>query len=179
LVSTYKQVPLNPVNSVLSVQSAVHSNDSDALNEQMQLTYEIANLQLLLEGSLTDRFVKNTGITKPRTTLGFPITITPQSKYKNAVAVVEVEVSNPPQGTRFSDEAPAVTALLPREKTYNVAAISDRMTSIGGGFVTQVINGGATFLRGRKSYYIVQDQDTVATMRPASVKGSTGFSWEF
>jgi hypothetical protein len=29
----------------------------DTLNEEMQLTYEVANLQLLLQGSLNDRFI--------------------------------------------------------------------------------------------------------------------------
>jgi len=38
----------------------------------MQLTYEIANLQLLLEGSLSDRFVRRQRIVKRRTTVGFP-----------------------------------------------------------------------------------------------------------
>ena len=167
--------------SSLALPSAGFSVSSlDALNEQMQLTYEIANLQLLLEGSLNDRYVKGQRFVKPRTTLGFPITITPQSAYKNAVAVVEVEVLNPPAEVLSEEEPPAVTALLPREKTYNVAALTDRMTSIGGGLVTQVINGGFSWFSGRKSYYIVQDQDTIAIMRPSSDKAkATAFSWEF
>ena len=164
--------------SALTLPSAYSVSALDALNEQMQLTYEIANLQLLLEGSLNDRYVKNQRLLKPRTTLGFPITITPQRAYRDAVAVVEVEVWNPKE--TLAEEPPAVTALLPREKTYNVAAVTDRMTSIGGGLVTHVISGGFSLFRGRKSFYVVQDQDTVAIMRRASDDTkATAFSWEF
>lgn len=152
----------------------------DALNEQMQLTYEIANLQLLLEGSLNDRYVKGTRLIKPRTTLGFPVTISSLRPYKDAVAVVEVQVTNPEVNFN-TDDKPAVTALLPRERTYNVAALTDKMTSIGGGLVTQVINGGFSLVRGRKSYYIVQDQDTLASMQApdSSTSNATAFSWQF
>jgi hypothetical protein len=152
----------------------------DALNEQMQLTYEIANLQLLLEGSLNDRYVKGTRLIKPRTTLGFPVTISSLRPYKDAVAVVEVQVTNP-ESNFNPDDKPAVTALLPRERTYNVAALTDKMTSIGGGLVTQVINGGFSLMRGRKSYYIVQDQDTLASMQSpdSSASNATAFSWQF
>jgi hypothetical protein len=159
----------------------------DALNEMMQLTYEIANLQLLLEGSLSDRYVRNTQVVKPKTTLGFPITISP--RYKDAVAFVEIEVINPESGN-LNSEPPAVTALLPREKTYNVASITDKTKSIGGGLVTQFVGGGFSFLGSRKSYFLVQDQDTVALMLPPSLSdedkaksphkpNATAFSWQF
>jgi hypothetical protein len=46
------------------------------------------------------------------------------------VAVVEVKIETARR--RLSPEPPAITALLPRDKTYNVAAITDTMTSIGG-----------------------------------------------
>lgn len=82
----------------VSTPTSFGVSSSDILNEQMQLTYEIANLRLLLEGSLNDRLVllpdgTRTAIVKPRATLGFPITLEP-GKYKDAVAVVEVEVES-------------------------------------------------------------------------------------
>ena len=173
-------VPTPPANGGVTLPTSYSVSALDALSEQMQLTYEIANLQLLLEGSLNDRYVKNMRYVKPRTTLGFPITISSLAPYKNAIAVVEVEVTNADRNLEPKDR-PAVTALLPREKTYNVAALTDHMTSIGGGLVTQVINGGFSFLRGRKSYYIVQDQDTLANLiapDPTAVN-ATAFSWQF
>ena len=44
----------------------------NTLSEQMQLTYEIANLELLLEGPLSDRFVGNSRDLKQHATIGFP-----------------------------------------------------------------------------------------------------------
>lgn len=174
--------PALPANSAALPSSGFNVSALDALNEMMQLTAEIANLQLLLEGSLSDRYVRGHRLFKPRTTIGFPITVTPQREYKDAVAVVEVEALNPKKSegnTIDSGEPPAVTAILPREKTYNVAAITDNMTSIGGGLVSQVISGGFSLLRGRKTYYIVQDQDTLATMHESPDPKTTLFSWEF
>ena len=152
---------------------------SDILNEQMQLTYEIANLRLLLEGSLSDQYLRSEEVemSKPRTTLGFPITISPDVRHKNAVAIVEVEVEK--MQDLGSGEPPAITALLPRDKTYNVAAITDRSTSIGGGMITQIVGVSFSWLRGRKTYYLVQEQDTVALTLPPYGKERVSFMWQF
>src|SRR6202011_2523006 len=112
--------------------------------------------------------------------LGFSVNFSQGKRYKNALAVVEVEVQRPNELNRLSEEPPSITALLPREKTYNVAAIKDRMTSLGAGVVTSVVSGGASWTGGRKTFYIVQDQDTVALMQPATdPKKDTAFSWQF
>jgi hypothetical protein len=150
----------------------------------MQLTAEINGLRLLLAGSLSDYFVKHRPqqesdepeLTKLKTTLGFQVTVTPDRRYKDAVAIVEVEVQGLQQ---LSPELPAVTALIPREKTYNVAAITDKSTSIGGGVATQILGFSGSWVRGHKTYYLVQDQDTVAlTYRPTNNQ-KTGFRWQF
>jgi hypothetical protein len=169
-----------------SLPSSFSVSASDILNEQMQLTFEIANVRLLLEGSLTDRFDRETrSFVKPRVTLGFPITLMPDKRHKDAVAIVEVKIKrerHKSEEAKREDEPPAITALLPREKTYNVAAITDRSTSIGGGVVTQVLGVSGSWLRGRKTYYLVQDQDTLAlTFRPEhnELNEWTGFLWQF
>jgi hypothetical protein len=167
-----------------SLPTSFSVSASDILNEEMQLTYEIANLRLLLEGSLSDRFDKTRRIVNPRVTLGFPIALTPDRRYKDAVAVVEVEVTRErgEHGDEAEIEPPVITALLPREKTYNIAAIKDRNTSIGGGIATQLVGVSGSFFRTRKSYYIVQDQDTLAlTFDPDKneKKEKVGFSWQF
>lgn len=202
---------------------------SDILNEQTQLAAEINGLRLLLAGSLTDHYVRNNDIgnelTKFKTTLGFPVAVSPGRQYKDAVAIVEVEVDmrkiiegevrarvergllcrldeKPcPEGDKAcaaqaaskrdaciraeidrlmaERERPAVTSIIPREKTYNVAAITDKSTSIGGGVATQIIGFSGSWVRGHKTYYLVQDQDTVAlTYRPADGE-KTGFRWQF
>lgn len=161
-----------------SMPSSFSVSSSSILGEQMQLTYEIANLRLLLEGSLTDRWDKSKKNVKPRVTIGFPIALAADKRYKDAVAVVEIELQNQ-SNTNEQLGKPAIAALLPREKTYNVAAISDKSTSIGGGVATQLLGGSVSWLRGRKTYYLVQDQDTLASVfTPASAE-SLGFLWQF
>ncbi|MET0623265.1 MAG: hypothetical protein ABW250_09820 [Pyrinomonadaceae bacterium] len=157
---------------------------SDILNEQTQLAAEINGLRLLLAGSLSDHYIRNNDIgnelTKFKTTLGFPITVSPGRQYKDAVAIVEVEVKGEDKKSlSFPPELPAVTSIIPREKTYNVAAITDKSTSISGGVATQIIGFSGSWVRGHKTYYLVQDQDTVAlTFRPADGE-KIGFRWQF
>ncbi|HUA83751.1 MAG TPA: hypothetical protein VMB85_07820 [Bryobacteraceae bacterium] len=171
-------IPTMPTSLAFTPPASVAPSSLDVLNQQMQLSYEMANLQLLLEGALSDRFVASQRFVKPKVTLGFPITLTPKPPSRDAVAVVEVEVT---VSTALSGEAPAVTALLPQEKTYNVAAMTDRTTSIGGGAVIGAVGLGATLLKGRKTLYLVQDQDTIALPRPADPQEphTVSFVWEF
>jgi hypothetical protein len=188
VVTTFPQASPPAVSAPVpstSLPTSYSVSSSDVLNEQMQLTYEIANLRLLLDGPLSDRFDKSGTNVKPRVTLGFPIKLEPDKRYKDAVAVVEVEIQRDrgsENGKTIEDDPPAITALMPREKTYNVASVSDRSTSIGGGVVTQLLGVSASFLRGRKTYYLVQDQDTVAlTFEPENndKKERVGFMWQF
>lgn len=133
-----------------TLPSSFSVSASDILNEQMQLTYEIANLRLLLEGALNDRILKNAKtnntVTKARTTIGFPITISPDSRFKDAVAMVEVEVeTDPNQDLSANGQAPAVTALLPREKTYNVAATKTTVSPLALGLPPKWLASPALF----------------------------------
>jgi hypothetical protein len=176
-------LPTVPAGLAYTPPTGMQGSALDVLNEEMQLNDDIAGYQLLLEGSLSDRFVQNQNIIKPRTTIGFPISITPQSRYENAVAVVEVEVQNPDQA--LSQEPPTITVILPREKTYNVAALTDNSKSIGGGAVIHAVSLSASWFGAHKTYYVVQDQDTVALQRPVEQSADptqprkTRFAWEF
>ena len=165
-----------------SLPSSFSVSASDVLNEQMQLTYEIANLRLLMEGSLNDWYIPGGQMLtpKPRTTVGFPITISADKRYESAVAIVEAVVETARKADLSGgQDPPAVTALLPREKTYNVASITDSTVSIGAGMVTQLAGISGSFLWGRKTYYIVKDQDTVARTFDTGNPSQTGFLWEF
>jgi hypothetical protein len=160
--------------------SAFSVSSSDLLNEQMQLTFEIANLRLMLEGAVSDRLFVSPNVrrVKPRITIGVPVTIEPDRRFKNAVAIVEVEYLPPPTSLA-NDEKPAVTAVLPREKTYNVAAITDSTTSIGAGVVTQVVGVSGSWFRGHKTYYLTRDQDTLGlTFQPRN-PAAVGVRWQF
>jgi hypothetical protein len=167
-----------------TLPSSFSVSASDALNEQMQLTYEIANLRLLLEGAVSDHglITKTGAYVKPRSTLGFPIAIDARKDYKDAVAIVEVEVETPSELSLADKDAPvkpSITALLPREKTYNVAAITDSTMSIGGGVATSIVGVSGSWVTGHKTYYITQDQDTVALTYPPADSTRVGFMWQF
>src|SRR5258706_9872232 len=176
-------IPTVPPGLAYTPPGTMAGSALDVLNAEMQLTHETANLQVLLEGALSDPFVKNHSIIKPRTTIWVPISLQPQSRYKNAVAVVEVEVETAARNLSDKDQPdpPSITTLLPQEKTYNVAAIKDRMTSIGAGAVINAISVGGSWISGHKTLYVVQDQDTVAIERPADPNrpNTTSFAWEF
>jgi hypothetical protein len=168
---------------------------SDVLNEQLQITAEIANLRLLLEGSLSDQIMTapHETFAKPRVTLGFPVVITPAKRYRNAVAVVEVFAETSRDNDASANgEPPSITALLPREKTYNVASISDKSGSLGTGIATGMAGVSANFLFGRKQYFIVKDQDTlgvqfepsaaelgVLAANGADTQRLRAFAWQF
>jgi hypothetical protein len=183
-----------------SIPSSISSSASDVLNEQLQITSQIAGLRLLLEGSLSDQIMvvpNGETFTKPRVTLGFPVVITPEKRYKNAVAIVEVLVeTSPTNDASPKGEPPAITALLPQEKTYNVASISDKSVSIGAGIATATAGVAANFIWGHKQYFIVKDQDTLAQQfeptdselalisnqypqQPIDKKRLRAFAWQF
>jgi hypothetical protein len=151
--------------SSFSLPSSFGTSASNFLNEELQLSLQAINIQLLLNGSLNDQSVQGDfGHQRLRSTFGFPIYITvPQGyKYQNAVAEVQVSVCAP-----FDSSDPSLSILLPQEKTYNVASIVSKSASIGGSAtVAGVINLGGSFLHGHQAYYLVEDQDTLAVQRP-------------
>jgi hypothetical protein len=173
--------PTVPPGLAFTPPGTISPSSLDMLNEQMQLSSAITGLELLLEGAISDRFVINQRIVKPRVTLGFPISLRAPAAYKDAVAVVEVEVTTTRTlGPKDVPDPPAITALLPQEKTYNVAAMTDKMTSVGAGVVIGTVGVGASGTWGHKTFFLVQDQDTVALQRPASLNPeATSFLWEF
>jgi hypothetical protein len=187
VVTATTQAPFNPTPPTLaptsiSLPSAFSPSASNVLNEQIELTYQIAGLEVLLEGALSDHYVRlgsRDQLLRRRATLGIIVNITPSQRYKDAVAEVIVDVKT--AGNPQSNEPPSVTALLPRNKTYNVAAITDKSFSLGGAVATGVMSVGASWLRGHKTYYIVQDQDTVALQLPPATPNSstTRFGWQF
>jgi hypothetical protein len=152
------------------------------LNEEVQLTSEVSGLALLLEGALSDQTVQwphgadVITLPKRRVTIGIPVSIVPSDEDKDAVAEVIVTVT-PTVGGMFH-EAPAITAILPQDKTYNVATITGKSFNAGGGVVTGVMTAGVNFLWQKQTYYIVQAQDTVAFQLPAAAPETIRFGWQ-
>jgi hypothetical protein len=185
--STVTSTPTQPAAPTVSPGIAftppgsVSVSSLDMLNEQMQVTSAIESYELLLDSALSDRFIMNTRIVKPRVTLGFPISLRAPAAYKDAVAVVEVEVTTSyALSPATVPEPPAITRLIPEKTTYNVAAMTDKMTSIGAGVAIGAVGVGASYTGGHKTLFLVQDQDTVAMRLPSGANPNTAsFLWEF
>jgi hypothetical protein len=190
--------PNTPNNPALPTPAATYTLPStfqtsavDFLNEQMQLSMQMINLQLLLSGSFNDQFERDSNIARRRTTLGFPININvPEGfRYQGAVAEVEITVCAPDtvsSADLVSNGGLSLVTLLPQEKTYNVASLVSKTSSIAGGAVAGVVNVGGGLLRSRQTYYLVQDQDTIAAQRFAQYscdqkkeRRAVTFAWQF
>ena len=143
---------------------------ADVLNEMMQLEAQIMGLQLLMEGALSDRYYQvnisgkagPSSFAKKTVTLGFDISVSPPDRSKYKYAAAEVEVSVRSGNEMLSACAPSIKTLLPQEKTYNVATITDKGGEVGAGAILGVINAGGSFLWSKKRYFIVQAQDVLA-----------------
>jgi hypothetical protein len=138
---------------------------SDTFAEQIQLQGQIVNLQMLLDGAVSDR-ITSSGRARRSITLGFPISIEMPDqnnigRRNNSVAEVKVSLCRStllPTGQDLS-----IQNLLPKEHTYNVAGLVDKSFSGSiGGTLGGVLSIGGGFLRSRKDYFVVQQQETVA-----------------
>jgi hypothetical protein len=169
-----------PAMSTFTLPSSFGPSASNVLNEQVELNSEVESLSLLLEGALSDQFYQDGGVSYPkrRVTIGIPVTIIPSRKYKDEVAEIDLSVASVVSKSNCTSP-PAITAILPQSKTYNVASISSKSTSIGGGIVTGVLTAGVNFAWQKQTYYIVQDQDTVALQYPyVPGRNSITFGWQ-
>ena len=83
------------------------SSASDLLNDQMNLSYQIVNLQMLLDRALSDRIYPQDsgGGTRLQTVLGFNVSLDPPRTANDAVAVVEVTLKSDPGETYRSSRS--------------------------------------------------------------------------
>jgi hypothetical protein len=139
----------------------------DLLTEQTALFYQITNLRLLLDRSLTDRLTFTPTESGSKTSardqivIGFQMTI--DAAHKDAVAESEVTIT----GTDVS-----LVSLLPMDKTYNVASVTKSSKSVDVGAVVQLIGVGAAVGKTQESIYLIKDADTVSLERPVSARSS-------
>ncbi len=181
-----KATPLTPGTPAITdtgaaaLPSSLTTSAGDALAEQARLAADIADLRLLLTESYSDLYTKTSpGLPKRTLTVGIPISIEAPPGAAGAVAEVELSLEAVQDGSR-SPERPGVVALLPREESYNVAAIKDSSTSLGAGAViSNVVNVGASWFGRTQSAYIVQALDTVALQRPTTLPATTVLAWQF
>ena len=155
--------PPLPSTVSFTLPSTFSVSSLDTLNEEMELSYQLINLQLLLQGALSDDYTPG-GWGKRHVTLGFPISISTPPYYSGDVAEVEVSVCNP--ASTLFDTEPALQTIIPQEKTYNVASLVGTSVQLGAGAViANVVNVGGTGYWSRQTYYLVKQQDTVALQR--------------
>ncbi len=106
--------------------STFPSSASDTLNEQMQLSDQIANLSLLLEVTLSGSLMSDSGdvsIQKPKITIGVPVMIAPGKVLSKRRGSWSKSIFNPtpstrsPQSRRSFQEKRAITSRRSQKRT--------------------------------------------------------------
>ena len=169
-------------------------SSSDLLTEQVDLTYQIFNIQMVLDRALSDRLLNRTFTSRLQTVVGFNVSIDPPRDAENAVAIVEITLSKKGDGnknakrsesiTRKPDDAtsdgPSLVAVMPQEHTYNSIALSSKSRAFGGSAVSKFIAVGFSERHRGQTLYVFRDSDTVSFERQSSpVGGSVTFGWAF
>ena len=133
-------------------------NAGDLLSDQVNLTYQIFNIQMILDRSISDRLRDQ--YPRLQVLLGFDVTLDPLREAVDSAAIVEVSVR-----MHGSEEPVSVVALMPQEHTYNAAALSTKSSAFGGSAVTQIATVAYSSRRRSQTYYLFRDSDTVAFER--------------
>jgi hypothetical protein len=150
-------------------------NSQDLLADQVSLSYQIFNIRLLLERSLSDRLIDK----DPRlqALLGFSISLDPAKRMRDRAAYVEIRVKGAP-GTPGA----SLVSMMPFEKTYNAAALDTSSRSFGGSAVAKVFTVGVNARSRSQTFYLYRDADTLALERPSGTDPTGSvvtFGWEF
>jgi hypothetical protein len=153
-----------------SYQPSYGENAGDLLSDQVDLTYQIFNLRMLLERSITDRL--NGHLPRRQAVIGFNITLDPPSNAKDAAAYVEITLSTPSGPIEL-------VAAMPQEKTYNASALSSSSTAFGGSAVAKIVTVGYSQRNRSQTFFLYRDSDTLAIERPSAVANGLTFGWVF
>jgi hypothetical protein len=183
--STTPTIPWNPdlATAPPSAQTPSYSiGASDLLTEQVDLTYQIFNIRMLLDRALGDRLLwDHSGVSKPRlqTVIGTNVWLDPPRDAENSAAVVEITIEQATP-TPLEGERPSLVAMMPQEHTYNASSLSLNSNAFGGSAVASVVQVGYSQRDRAQTYYLYRDNDTVAYEQQADPnKGSTTFGWVF
>ena len=164
------------VGSQAGFNPALGANAADLLSDQVNLTYQILNLRMILERSLSDRLLSNGG-PRLQAVIGFNVSIDPPRTANDAVAVVEVTLE--PETASTSPDGMSLVALMPQEKTYNASNLSTKTRQFGGSAVVKVVQVGVTQRRRGQTFYLYRDTDTVAYERMVNGADKLQFGWMF
>jgi hypothetical protein len=150
---------------------AFGQNAADLLTDQVNLTYQILNLRMVLEGSLSDRLIK--GKARLQAVLGFNVSIDPPRDAENSAAVVEVTVET------VGGQPVSLVSLMPQEKTYNSVAINTKSNAYGGSAVAGMFTVGYSERRREQLVYLYRDNDTLSFERMITKGHALTFGWQF
>ena len=151
---------------------------SDLLSDQVNLSYQMFNLRMILERSLSDRLMNDKA--RMQAVLGFNVTVDPPATAVDAVAVVEITLealTNECKPTPAGDLS--LVAVMPQEKTYNSAALSSKSNAFGGSAVVKMIQLGYSQRTRGQTFYLYRDNDTVSYERMTTEPNKIVFGWMF
>ncbi len=155
------------------------SSASDLLSDQVNLTYQIFNLRMILERALSDRLLPNANggaddnKTRLQAVLGFNVTLDPPRTANDAVAVVEITLSSKDKKDL------SLVALMPQEKTYNAAALNSKSNAFGGSAVVSSFQVGFSARKRGQIFYLYRDNDTISYERMTGDPTQIVFGWMF
>lgn len=161
---------LPAVTPATSATKSLGERPVDLLSDQVNLTYEVLNLRLILERALSDRIFE--GEPRLQAVLGFPISITPPEYASGCCANIEVSISSK------AGEPPSVVALLPQERTFNSAVETRRSGSVSLGGPFKWLNLGFQGRGSSAENSLDRLPETIGTLGTAGAS-ETRFGWQF
>ena len=172
-------LPAAPASTVPPVGNKVGVSANDVLSDEVDLTYQIVNLQMVLDRAESDRYWSNgdDAGTRMQAVLGFQVSVNPPPKYKGCAAMVEITISTATGGGSPGDVS--LVALMPQEKTYNAATLATHSNSFSGAAVVKIVTVGYSESHRGSNLYLYKDSDTVAFERPQDGTGADTFGWQF
>jgi hypothetical protein len=160
------------------------SNGSDLLSDEVNLTYQLYNVRMLLDRSLTDRLYQKGS--RLEAVVGFDIDLEPDQSARDAVAIVEVTANmmtcpeELKKDSRCStEEAPSVVALMPEEGSHNAATLSQKANAFGGAIAASVYSVGIAAQKRSQVFYLYRDMDTLSFQNPPDDAKAIRFGWQF
>jgi hypothetical protein len=173
--------------AALGAAGTVSLSARDLLAEQVGLTYQIANLRLLLQHAVSERIdaTAQGSMWREPVLLGFDIHLDPPRYARNAVAEVIVTVAADREaascgGAVAPRPAMNVVALFPAKDSYNVSTVTKKASEAKLGANVGVVTLGVGFGSSRETLFLVRDIDTLAFEQPvADASGSVRFGWRF
>jgi hypothetical protein len=152
---------------------------ADLLSDQVDLSYQIFNIRMILDRSLSDRLLTQGDAKYPRlqAVVGINVSVDPPRDAEDSVAIVEITLrpAKPDTTSRMS-----LVSMMPQEKTYNSAALSQKSTAFGGSAVASIIAVGYSERRRGQNFYLFRDNDTTAFEEMTNPGGNElRFGWQF